>query len=217
MYTDRKKLVFRWPGSKVAPCRWELAGEGSAPHQGVYQPSHPQTLNVYAGITMYGVTNVHIVAGTSTYKPCHVNKQGAPAKNITSAEYRDVLFKTLLREGQRLFGIPGLTSWVLQQDGDPTHAVAHGVVRTWNRSHASNVQLLKNWPPNSPDLNPIENVWAYVQAKVNKKGCSSFPEFKAAVIYELKHIDKRMLTKLIKSMPKRIAEVIARGGGKTKY
>lgn len=112
MFTDRKKYMFRWPGSKVAPCRWELKGGQSDAHQGPYQPSHPQALNIYAGITMFGVTHVHIVAGTSKHKHAHKNKKGEPAKNITSGEYTNVLLKTLLPGGQRLFGIPGVTSWV---------------------------------------------------------------------------------------------------------
>jgi hypothetical protein len=37
-------------------------------------------------------------------------------------------------------------------------------------------QVLRDWPPNSPDLNPIEHVWAYVQARVNVLGCYFFDE-----------------------------------------
>jgi hypothetical protein len=48
-------------------------------------------------------------------------------------------------------------------------------------------------------------------------GCASFDEFKAAVIYELKHLPKDTLAKLFKSMPNRMAKVIASDGGKTGY
>ena len=30
------------------------------------------------------------------------------------------------------------------------------------------MKLLKNWPPNSPDLSPIENVWSMVQNLVDE-------------------------------------------------
>ena len=30
------------------------------------------------------------------------------------------------------------------------------------------MKLLKNWPPNSPDLSPIENVWSMVQSLVDE-------------------------------------------------
>lgn len=217
LFTDRKKFLFRWPGSKVAAVTYELVGGKAKRRAGVYQPSHPQVLNVYAGICMYGTTTVHVVAGTSKHQHAHTNKKGQAAKNITSGEYRDVLRDTLLPGGQRLFAVPGLSSWVLQQDGDPTHRVAQAVVEQWNKSNASTVQVLPNWPPNSPDLNPIENVWAHVQQLVDGKGCSSFEEYSQAVKHELTHLPKKMLVNLIKSMPKRMAEVINSGGNKTKY
>ncbi len=112
LFTDRKKFVFRWPGTKVAACRWECTGAKGTTRKGAYQPSHPQNLNVYAGISRYGVTNVHIVAGTSKYKHQHTNKQGALAKNLTASQYREVLTPTLLPGGQRAFGVPGIASWV---------------------------------------------------------------------------------------------------------
>ena len=79
------------------------------------------------------------------------------------------------------------------------------------------MQLLENWPPNSPDLNIIENVWAYVQAKVNSMGCHTFEEFKDDVITEIRAVPKQYITKLYKSLPKRMAAVIEGEGGKTKY
>lgn len=218
LFTDRKKFLFRWPGSKVSMTRWHLHGGTSAIQPSVYQPNHPQCLNVYAGISIYGVTNVHVVAGTSKHKHPYTNKKGQAAKNITSSEYKAVLMSTFLPSGQHLFGeVGGVMCWVLQQDGDPTHKVANDVVAQWSKANACTVQVLPNWPPNSPDLNPIENVWAFVQARVDKMGCASFDEFKAAVIYELKHLPKHTLANLFKSMPNRMAEVIASDGGKTGY
>ena len=81
-----------------------------------------------------------------------------------SSEYQEVLQITLLVEGQRLFTSRGDSTWVLQQHNDPAHMVADGVVKKWNASHAFSISVLNNWPPNSPHLNPIENVWSYVQA-----------------------------------------------------
>jgi hypothetical protein len=49
--------------------------------------------------------------------------------------------------------------WFFQQDNDPAHRLASSYLKAWNAKHASSVQLLKNWPPNSPGLNLIENIW----------------------------------------------------------
>lgn len=213
LFTDRKKFLFHYPGQKVNAQGWCMGGQKREAHS----PNRPDALNVYAGISRQGVTDVHVVAGTSKQQGPYCNKQGKPARNITSEEYRVVLESTLLPGGQRVMGGRGLTCWTLQQDNDPTHRVASAVVQSFNKRRAAAVELLPNWPPSSPDLNPIENVWAYVQRRVNAQGCATFTDFTAAVKQELRAIPKAMLTKLIDSMTKRLAEVVRKKGGKTKY
>jgi hypothetical protein len=76
---------------------------------------------------------------------------------------------------------------------------------------------MADWPPNSPDLNPIENLWSMVQAKVDALGCDNFSKFKHAVDTELKKTSKKELQSLVKSMPKRMDEVIKAGGDRINY
>jgi hypothetical protein len=213
MFTDRKKFLFSHPGAKVMAVSWVRKGSTSQ----AYTVNHPQVLNVYAGLTKHGMTKCHIVAGSSKHKTEHKNKEGDKAKNITASEYREVLNTTLLPEATRIFSTRGVGSFVLQQDNDPTHSVAVSTVKEWNAKRASSIQVLKLWPPNSPDLNPVENVWAYVQARVNAMGCKTFDEFKKAVMAEVVGVPKSIIKELLKSMPKRLATVLATGGGKTKY
>lgn len=213
MFTDRKKFMFSHPGAKVRLVSWVVKGSTSQ----AYTVNHPQVLNIYAGVTKHGMTKCHIVAGTSKHKTEHKNKKGEKAKNITASEYAEVLNTTLLPEATRIFSTTGVGSFVLQQDNDPTHRVAVTTVAKWNARHASSIKVLENWPPNSPDLNPIENVWAYVQARVNALGCKSFDDFKKAVLDEMMTVPKSLISKLYKSVPKRLAKVVESGGGKTKY
>lgn len=78
------------------------------------------------------------------------------------------------------------------------------------------------WPPYSPDLNPIENFWAYLKKKV-----AAQPEAKnkeilwnnvLAVMPELWNNETtEMIKRYYKSMPKRLAEVRKAEGRHTKH
>ncbi|GAX76509.1 hypothetical protein CEUSTIGMA_g3954.t1 [Chlamydomonas eustigma] len=177
LFTDRKKFHFSYPGCNVTAGAWVLEGQSLE----VPTVNHAQCCqNVYAGITAFGMTKLHIVADSSGHKTSYQNKQGQVAKNITSIEYG-------------------------QQDNDPTHKAAKPEVEQWNAKHASSMKLLMGWPPNSSDLNPIENFWGYLQAKVNKRGCKTFSEFKVALDTEAESAPTTYFQILVKSsMPDRI-------------
>ena len=215
LFTDRKGFYLRYPGSKVKPVRW--AFEGEEEHETMFQPTNPQCLNVYAGISPYGMTAVHVVAGTSKARTSHRTKAGQPAKNITRSEYQEVLMDTLLPEGTRLFNLNGVHDWFLQQDNDPSHGVVGTVLQDWNQARDSDVQLLPKWPPSSPDLNTIENVWAWVQQKVNRLGCKNFEEFKQAVVDTIEAVPEDMILNMFSSLKARMKAVVEKDGGYTKY
>jgi hypothetical protein len=215
MFTDRSKFHFRYPGSKVRRGRWKMRSEKDSDE--VYTPNHPQCYNVYGGITMYGTTKLVAVAGTDGQATRYHNQKGARAKNITAEEYEVVVGKHLLPAGEGLFSCHGVRNWVLQQDRDPTHTVAHRAVDKFNALGFSSVEVLPDWPGNSPDLNPIENVWSGVLDEVQKKGCADFAEFKRQVDKEFRDFDKTKLRHMFEKMPERMRECLARNGDKTDH
>ena len=80
------------------------------------------------------------------------------------------------------------------------------------------VELLP-WPPQSPDLNPIEELWSIVESglRKHKPGPSNIRELEKMVIEEWESIPEELYRSLISSMPSRIQAVISANGGHTKY
>lgn len=91
------------------------------------------------------------------------------------------------------------------------------MVAAYNTRHSCAIKVLPKWPPHSPDLNPIENLWSWLEAEADALACKTLSEHKRAVLNLLKNVPKRIVKSLIASMPKRIQEVIRLKGGKTKY
>ena len=75
------------------------------------------------------------------------------------------------------------------------------------------------WPSNSPDLNPIENLWHILRSNIRKRKVQ--PRTKEALIEALQEewskLDIEMVNKLCESMPRRLQAVINARGGTTKY
>ena len=74
-----------------------------------------------------------------------------------------------------------------------------------------NIQVLE-WPAQSPDLNPIENVWAELNRRLRKRKCNSEEELFELLTKTWKELDAEYLQKLIESMPRRCAAVIKSKG-----
>ena len=75
------------------------------------------------------------------------------------------------------------------------------------------------WPPQSPDLNPIENLWQHLKKKLAdyKTEPCGILELWERVEVEWNKIPVDICTKLIESMSNRIAEVLKAKGGYTRY
>ncbi|KNC30997.1 hypothetical protein FF38_03163 [Lucilia cuprina] len=103
--------------------------------------------------------------------------------------------------------------WVFQQDKDPKHTSRKA--RQWLLDHSINIM---KWPAQSPDLNPIENLWADVKKKILSEAKPTNNEQLWKVIKESwEKIPKKRCEDLVNSMPNRCAAVIANKGHATKY
>ncbi|KAJ4451694.1 hypothetical protein ANN_03164 [Periplaneta americana] len=112
-------------------------------------------------------------------------------RTIDKIKYLNILKKNLLASTQQL----GLGSfYMFQQDNEPKHT-AH-VVRSWLLYKTP--KCLQT-PPQSPDLNPIYNLWWEHYSKT---------KLKKILLEEWNKISSETTTKLVPSMPDRLKDVI---------
>ena len=105
-----------------------------------------------------------------------------------------------------------ISGCILQQDNAPCHVSKAAKAFM----EAKKIDTLP-WPANSPDLNPIENLWAILKSKVAKRSPKTVPELKAVLVEEWDRIPIQTIQSLVQSMPKRLSDCIKSKGGYTTY
>ena len=134
-------------------------------------------------------------------------------KNLNQSIYQEILEDHLNKSIPFVMPKHLQQTFLLQHDNDTKHTAR--ATQKWLNTHAI-TQL--GWPPQSPDLNPMEHVWARFKNRVR-----SGPRLanKTALWERMEQewwkIEKSFCYNLIKSMPDRVKAVIQAKGGHTKY
>jgi hypothetical protein len=137
---------------------------------------------VWGGISLFGKTPLIVIKGT-----------------LDSKGYCDVLkeYKKWLKR------VKADHSALLLQDKAPVHTSGE----TARFLQAQGLKTVPNWPPNSPDLNPIELVWGWMSNKVRSLQPTTQDDLVEMVQHVWSELDEEMIGNFIMGLPKRMEQV----------
>ena len=133
--------------------------------------------------------------------------------NLDSKLLKKILEKHVVSQALSMW--PSGQWWYLH-DNDPKHSKSK-LISTF--LHNKGINAI-DFPPYSPDLNPIENLWGIIKRKVDDRNPQSLDERKRMFHEEWIRNDDEMRNlrlSLAHSMPKRCQQVIANLGHRIKY
>jgi transposase len=105
-------------------------------------------------------------------------------------------------------------NFIFQQDNAPCHKSA----ATTNFFHAAGIQVMQ-WPPYSPDLNPIENLWGILKKQVGKHHYTNRVQLEAKIreIWTTNTKISDACRELSMSMARRVSACVSARGGPLHY
>ncbi|KAI2645945.1 Transposable element Tcb1 transposase [Labeo rohita] len=190
LFSDESKfcMSFGNQGARV----WRKTGEREMPKCLKSSVKYPQSVMVWGAMSAAGVGPLCFIKG-----------------RVNAASYQEILEHFMLPSAEKLYGDE---DFIFQHDLAPAHSAK--TTGKWFTDHGITVL---NWPANSIDLNPIENLWDIVKRKLRDARPNTLDELKAAIEASWASITPQQCHRLIASMPRRIEAVISAKGFPTKY
>ena len=115
----------------------------------------------------------------------------------------------MVPSAQRLHGN---NPYIFQQDNAPCHIA--GSVKAFFRD--SDIEVMR-WPAQSPDMNPIENLWQVLKLKVQHKKPRNLNELWEMVSQAWENLTLDESQAVAGNMGNRVKEIVKAKGGATSY
>lgn len=152
----------------------------------------PPSVSVWAAISYYGKLNLAFYEG-----------------NLDQFDYQDILQEHLYPQANALWG---QGTWLLAQDG----ATCHTAETTIKDIHDNGGEPL-DWPPASPDLNPLENVWHVLKNLVYKRNPTTERHLRDFILEEWNNLPNNEVIQIAESFPRRLIKLRESNGEYTGY
>jgi transposase len=189
LFSDESLYVLRYSGSQRV---WRRHNEHYSLKNTKAVIKHDIKIMVWGCFSYHGVGRLHHIEGI-----------------MDSKKYIRILDNEMRPSADQLFP---RQNWIFQQDNDPKHTSRAA------REFMEDYQIdVLPWPANSPDLNPIENLWSYLDYQLKGRTPNDAQDLFQKLQEAWLNLPQDYLQNLVSSMKRRCEAVIAARGRSTKY
>ena len=162
----------------------------------------PGKIHVWGIMSYRAVSDLHIVPPKQTINDCYF-RDYILIKTCKDDIERNSENGTILQRSM----LSDMSRFIFMQDGVPAHTA--NLTQSWCEKNFQKFWKKEWWPGNSPDLNPIENLWSNLKDSVSQmENVTKLDDIISQVQKAWMAIDPKFLENLVTSMPNRIKSVI---------